>query len=148
MLRAKFHSLQFQYSTAPMNAKLGKKDGGIRPIAVGSTIRRLSVKVGLRPVVLALEDELSRSSWRSQLVGDARRQIMRPDVMVGIVAHRTGLLKIDMRNEFNRLRRDSFLFVARVRTPGLYSLLWQAYSSPTRLIFVKDGSPQRHGGRK
>ena len=30
-----------------------KKDGGIRPIAVGSTIRRLSVKVGSRPVARA-----------------------------------------------------------------------------------------------
>ena len=41
------------------------------------------------------------------------------------------LLKIYMRNAFNSLRRDSFLSVARVRTPGLYSLLWQAHSSPT-----------------
>ena len=46
--------------------------------------------------------------------------------------HRWVLLKIDMHNAFNSLRRDSFLSVARVRTPGLYSLLWQAYSSPTR----------------
>ena len=35
-----------------------KKDGGIRPIAVGSTIRRLSVKVGSRPVVRALGEDL------------------------------------------------------------------------------------------
>ena len=35
-----------------------KKDGGIQPIAVGSTIRRLPIKVGSRPVVLALEGEL------------------------------------------------------------------------------------------
>ena len=41
-----------------MNAPLGKKDGGIRPFAVGSTIRRLSVKVGSRPVVRALGEEL------------------------------------------------------------------------------------------
>ena len=45
------------------------------------------------------------------------------------------LLKIDMRNTFNSLRKDSFLSVARVRTPGLYSLLWQANSSPIRLFF-------------
>ena len=62
---------------------------------------------------------------------------MRPDVMSGIVA--TGvLLKIDLRNAFNSLRRDSFLSVARVRTPGLYSLLWQAYSSQTRLFFGEE----------
>ena len=44
-----------------------------------------------------------------------------------------------MCNAFNSLRRDSFLSVARVRTPGLYSLLWQAYSSPSRLFFGKEG---------
>ena len=56
---------------------------------------------------------------------------MRPEVISGIVA--TGVfLNIDMHNTFNSLRRESFLSVARVRTPGLYSLLWQAYSSQTR----------------
>ena len=46
--------------------------------------------------------------------------------------HRTVLMKIHMRN-------CSFLSVARVRKPGLYSLLWQAYSSPTRLVFGEEG---------
>ena len=53
--------------------------------------------------------------------------------------HRRVLLKIDMRNAFNSLRRDSFLSMARVWTPGLYNLLWQAYSSPTRLFFGEGG---------
>ena len=51
MLRGEVPRLQFQYYTVPTNAPLGKKDGGIRPITVGSTIRRLSVKVGSMPVV-------------------------------------------------------------------------------------------------
>ena len=59
--------------------------------------------------------------------------------------HRRVLLKIDMRNAFNSLRRDSFLSVARVRTPGLYSLLWQAYSSPTRLFFGEEGFASETG---
>ena len=77
------------------------------------------------------------SSWGSQPMGDARRQRIRPDVISGIVA--TGiLLNIDMRNTFNSLRRESFLSVARVRPPGLYSLLWQAYSSQTRSFFSEE----------
>ena len=43
-----------------------------------------------------------------------------------------------MRNAFNSLRKDSFLSVARVRTPGLYSLLCQAYSSLIRLVFGEE----------
>ena len=52
--------------------------------------------------------------------------------------HRRFLLKIDMRNAFNSLRRDSFLSVACVRTPGIYNLLWQAYSSAARLCFGEE----------
>ena len=45
-----------------------------------------------------------------------------------------------MRNTyFNSLRRDSFLSVSRVSTPGLYNLLRQAYSSLTRLFFGEEG---------
>ena len=69
--------------------------------------------------------------------GDARRQLMGPDVISGIVTTRV-LLNIDMHNTFNSLRRESFLSVALVRTPGLYSLLWQAYSSQTRSFFRED----------
>ena len=42
------------------------------------------------------------------------------------------------RHTFNSLRRDSFLSVATVRTPGFLSLLWQAYSSQTRSFFGED----------
>ena len=69
--------------------------------------------------------------------GDARRQRIRPYAISGIVA--TGvLLKIDIHNTFNSLRRESFLSVVRVRTPGLYSLLWQAYSFQTRSFFSEE----------
>ena len=72
----------------------------------------------------------------SQPVGDARRQRIRPYAISGIVATSV-LLKIATHNTFNSLRRESFLSVARVRTPGLFSLLWQPYSSQTRSFFVE-----------
>ena len=50
-----------------------------------------------------------------------------------------------MRNAFNSPRKDSFLSVARVRTPCLYNLLWQAYSSPTRLFFGEKGFASETG---
>ena len=68
---------------------------------------------------------------------DARRQRIRPDVISEIVATRV-LLNIDMHNTFNSLRRESFISVARVRTPGLCSLLWQVYSSQTRSFFGEE----------
>ena len=118
-----------------MNASLGKKDGGIRPFAVGSTIRRLSVKMGSKSVVRALGEELRPVQLGVSTSGgcEAAAHAARP--YVRDCRHRRVLLKIDMRNAFNSLRRDSFLSAARVRTPGLYNLLWQAYSSHTSLFF-------------
>ena len=122
-----------------------KKDGGILPIAVGSSLRRLSVKVGSGPIVQALGEELRpvqlgvSSSGGCEAAAHAARRYDRD------CRNRRVLLKIDMRNAFNSLRRDSFLSVARVRTPGLYSLLWQAYSSPTRLFFGEEGFASETG---
>ena len=85
-----------------------KKDGGIRPIAVGSTIRKLSVKVGSRPVVPALGEELRpvqfgvSTSGGCEVAAHAARRYVRD------CRHRRVLLKIDKRNAFNSLRRDSF----------------------------------------
>ena len=45
------------------------------------------------------------------------------------------LVKIDMKNAFNAIRRDSCLRVVRERAPSLYRLLWQAYSELTPLFY-------------
>ena len=129
----------------PNEWAIREKDGGIRPIAVGSSLRRLSVKMGSRPIVQALGEELRpvqlgvSTSGGCEAAAHAARRYARD------CRHRRVLLKIDMRNAFNSLRRDSFLSVARVRTPGLYSLLWQAYSSHTRLFFGEEGFASETG---
>ena len=105
----------------------------------------MSVKVGSRPVVWALGEELRpvqlgvSTSWECQSAAHAARRYVKD------CRHRRVLLKIDMRNAFNGLRRGSFLSVACVRTPGLYNLLWQAYSSPTRLFFGEEGLASETG---
>ena len=38
---------------------LNKKDGGVRPIAVGNTLRRLAAKAGLSSEAVFLGEELS-----------------------------------------------------------------------------------------
>lgn len=114
---------------------LGKKDGGIRPIAVGSTFRRLATKVGakalapeigstLRPVQLGFATgggcEAAAHAARRYLSGAQGRKV---------------LFKVDMANAFNSIRRDVFLSSARERAQGLYRLLWQAYSEPSSLFY-------------
>ena len=107
--------------------------------------RRLSVKVGSRPVVRALGEELRPVQMEVLTSGGCEASAHAAQRYVRDCRHRRVLLMINMRNAFNSLRRDSFLSVARIRTPGLYNLLWLAYSSPTRLFFGKDGFASETG---
>ena len=109
-----------------------KKEGGIRPITVGNTFKRLLIKVGSTPFVRALGEELRPVQLGVSISVECEGKEHAAGRYVRDCRHRGVLLKIGMRNAFNSLRRDSsFLSVARVRTLGLYNLLWQAYSSPT-----------------
>lgn len=114
---------------------LSKKDGGVRPIAVGNTLRRLATKVGawsssaalggsLRPVQLGYA-----SRGGCEAAAHAARRYLKES------ASKRVIFKVDMANAFNSLRRDVFLAAARSRVPGLYRLLWQAYSEPSNLFY-------------
>ena len=122
-----------------------KKDGSLRPIAVGSTIRRLSVIVGSMSIVQALGEELRSVQLGVSTRGGCEAAAHAARRYARDCDHRRVLLKIDMHNAFNSLRRDSFLSMSRVRQPGLYSLLWQAYSSPTRLFLGEEGMGIQQG---
>ena len=43
------------------------------------------------------------------------------------------LVKIDVQNAFNCVRRDKVLDQIRIRCPEIYALAWQSYHSPTPL---------------
>ena len=49
------------------------------------------------------------------------------------LGHDQVILKVDMRNAFNSVRRDTFLWQVREHAPSLYPLMWQAYSEPSPL---------------
>ena len=114
---------------------LQKKGGGVRPIAVGNTLRRLATKVGARPLSAALGNELQPVQLGFSCKGGCEAAAHATRRYLKDCSHRRVLLKIDMRNAFNCLRRDCFLSVARSRAAQLYRLLWQAYSTPSALFF-------------
>ena len=102
-----------------MNVSQGKK------MAVGSTIRRSSVKVGSRPVVQDHGEELrlfqlgvSTSGGYEAAAHEARRYVRDIVATEGSFWRSTCVMHLI----FNSLRRDPFLSVERVRTPDLYTL--------------------------
>ena len=116
---------------------LRKPDGGVRPIAIGDTLRRMVAKAvsrlmfdtfgnKLRPVQLGCGTkagcEAAVHAARTYLTNASESK---PRI----------LLKMDFRNAFNTLRRDKLLTVIREQFPHLHKFIWQAYSAPSTLFF-------------
>lgn len=113
---------------------INKKYGGIRPIAIGNTFRRLIAKLACS----AFKEEMGLYLRPQQLgFGTANGcEAIIHTVRTFLHQHRASnniLLKIDFRNAFNVIERDSMLDIAQNKVPLLYAFLWQAYSQPTNL---------------
>lgn len=114
-----------------------KKDGGIRPIAIGCTFRRLASKLCCRSIF----DPLSSYFQPIQLgfgtkggceaaVHAARSFLNSPDSQV--------FLKIDVKNAFNSIDRGALLGEIKNHCPNIYNYLWQCYSAPTKLTYFEN----------
>ena len=114
---------------------LRKSDGGLRPIAVGSFYRRLATKVALRPLSPELGQQLRPVQLGYGTPGGCEAAVHASRQFLENLSDNEVLVKIDMRNAFNTVRRDRFLSTVRQRAPSLYRLLWQAYSKPSSLYF-------------
>jgi hypothetical protein len=117
---------------------LRKKDGGVRPIAVGETIRRIACKCVLKIVVKSVSTLLSPHQLGCGVRAgiDAAAHSMRNKM---IHASSTDvLLKLDMHNAFNTIRRDHIAECLRKYAPDLLALFTACYCDPTFLTFGDD----------
>ena len=121
---------------------LRKKDGGIRPIAVGSVFRRLAARIGAKHLTNNLKAEL-----RPVQLGvgtpqgcEAAVHAVREYVMERSADPSSShvLVKVDMKNAFNSIRRDQVLSQLRIRCPVLHPMAWQAYGKPSPLYIGDD----------
>ena len=103
---------------------LSKKDGGIRPIAVGLTFRRLTSKVGLKPLSQELGSFLRpnqlgfATKGGSEVAAHAARHYLNNDPQDKV------FLKLDIKNAFNNMHRNVILGKAKEKAPSLYNLVW------------------------
>jgi hypothetical protein len=114
---------------------LKKKDSGLRPIAVGNTLRRLAAKAGLRQVSTGLGAELRPVQLGFGTQGGCEAAVDAASEFIRGNQSKNVLLEIDMKNAFNSIHRDKLLSVVRNRTPGLYKFIWQAYANESRLFY-------------
>lgn len=113
-----------------------KKDGGIRPIAVGCTIRRLTNKIACFEVKEKLAAYLlpHQLGFGIKLGCEAAVHTLRATVMKNRNSVKI-VLKIDFKNVFNSIERDKMLLNVKEHMPELYNLIWQSYSTPSHLFF-------------
>ena len=114
---------------------LNKKSGGIRPIAVGVTLRRLASKCAnthgaarMAPLFGPRQLGVGIRKGCEAAIQSARRylQSLAPDHI---------MVKLDFANAFNSLHRSDMLLSIRDRLPELYAFCLSSYAQPSFLFF-------------
>ena len=88
---------------------LEKSCGGVRPIAIGSTYRRLATKVALRPLSSEIGNKLRPTQLGFGTTGGCEAAAHATRHFVNRLSGEEVVVKIDMRNAFNSVRRDHIL---------------------------------------
>ena len=114
---------------------LKKKDGGIRPIAVGNTLRRLAGKIVSRRVMETMGQLARPTQLGYGTRGGAEAVVHATRAYMSDIDETQVILKLDFRNAFNTVRRDKMLLAVRTYLPKFYSFIWQMYRNPSKLFF-------------
>ena len=117
---------------------LTKKEGGVRPIAVGCTLRCLVAKVAGSKVRDEMIDLLAPIQLGYSVRGGAEAVVHAARLYMQDLKQKC-VLKLDFRNAFNSLRRDKILQAVKSFAPNLLPLAHSAYLSPS-LLFLDDKS--------
>jgi hypothetical protein len=114
---------------------LTKGDGGVRPIAIGSTFHHLVAKVGCRSVVDRMKEYLSplQVGFGTRIGAEAAIHSIRS--YLSEIPSDFVMVKLDFKNAFNSIRRDAVLKACLEHTPELYPLVFSCYSSCSHLFY-------------
>ncbi|XP_052757454.1 uncharacterized protein LOC128202180 [Galleria mellonella] len=116
---------------------LAKKDGGVRPIAIGTTYRRLAAKICCKAISHNLKKEFEPYQLGFGSKGGCEAAIHSLRTYITKSTNDI-LLKVDVKNAFNSLSRDALLTQIKQKIPHIYNFLWQCYSEPTKLMYLNN----------
>ena len=112
---------------------LQKKDGGVRPIAVGCTLRRLAAKVASSKVQEEMATLLAPKQLGYSVKSGVEAAIHSARLFLNNISPLKALVKLDFENAFNSLRRDKMLSSVGELAPDILPFVHSAYSSPSSL---------------
>ena len=113
---------------------ISKKSGGIRPIAIGYLWRRLAGKVACHRVSEQAAALLAPRQLGFGVPGGCESAVHVARRFVENIQPDQVLLKVDFKNAFNSIRRDSILEAVSKFTPALFPFVSSAYTQGSELV--------------
>lgn len=110
---------------------LDKKDGGIRPIVVGFTLRRLSSKIANGFGIGRLANFFHPRQLGVGIAGGCEAGIHASRRYLESMERGKVLVKLDFCNAFNSLHRTDMLLATHERLPELYPYVLSSYCAPS-----------------
>ena len=114
---------------------LSKKDGGLRPIAIGSVWRRLAAKCASSFAGAKLQDYLKPRQVGVGVKGGAEAAIHATRLFLRHAGDGRYIMKLDFSNAFNSVHRDAVLAAVRSLAPEILNFCLLAYEAPSILSF-------------
>lgn len=114
---------------------LNKKSGGIRPIAIGLTLRRLVSKCANSVGVAQLAPYFTPRQLGVGTPGGCEAAIHSARRFLEDMPREKVLVKLDFTNAFNSLHRYDMLLAIKDRLPELYAYSFSAYAYPSTLFY-------------
>jgi hypothetical protein len=115
---------------------LHKKDGGIRSIAIGNCLRRLTSKLACFQSRNIVNSYLCPHQLEVATKLGCEAAIHTTQTFVNNEQNRGKVvLKLDFKNAFNSVEQDCILKEVQCHTPLLYPYLYQCYRNPSTLFF-------------
>ena len=115
-----------------------KPDGGVRPIAIGNTLRRLTAKAAAFAAKETVKSKLFPHQVGVAVPGGAEAIVhtARSYCRSNLESDDPVLfLKVDFKNAFNSVRRDKLLRLVREELKSFYPFIYQCYFKPSHLFF-------------
>ena len=112
-----------------------KKSGGVRPIAVGNTLRRLVAKMTSGLVREDLSSLFAPRQLGYGVKGGAEAAVHAARGYVQHLEDDKAIIKLDFSNAFNSIHRDKMLMATKDLAPDIYPLVHSCYAFPSSLFW-------------
>ena len=124
---------------------LEKKDGGLRPIAIGYTLRRLAAKCANTYALDKISAVLAPRQLGSGISRGAEAAVHAARKYLQYLPDGYGLVKLDFKNAFNTLRRDNMLEAVAKSLPEIYRFVYSTYAFHSTLQLGQFSIPSEEG---